>query len=90
MTIEFKQHSKTEDENPELLMFMKLPNNRHRLSQHPFVFDHSIEMRKVHKVGTDQVNRGCVRAIRVATSSVITDQTSRRSSSTGVVNLGLA
>jgi len=71
-------------------MSTMLPNDRYCVSQHPFVFGQSIELRKVHKGRTADENRRCVRARTVATSSVITDQTARPSSSTSVVNLGLA
>jgi len=71
-------------------MSTMLPNDRYCISQHPFVFGQSIELRKVHKVRTDEDNQRCARPRRVATSNVITDQTARRSSSTSVVNLGLA
>ncbi len=90
ITIELKRYSKKMDENPELLMFMKLLNKHHCVSLRLFVLDCSIQVRKAHKVRTDDENRRCVRARTIATSRVITDQTARRPSSTSVVNLGLA
>jgi hypothetical protein len=90
MTMELEQYSKAEDKKSELLLFIKSLSYYYRLSLRLFVLDDSIEVRKAHKARTDVDNRRCVRARRVAASSVVADRTTRPSSSISGVNLGLA
>lgn len=57
MTMELKRYNKTEHKDAELLMSVKLLNNHYRVSLRLFVFDHSIEVHKVHKARSDQDDR---------------------------------
>jgi len=54
LTMQLKRHSMPKDENPELLMSIKLPNDLYRVSLRLFVSDRSIEVRKVHKAGSNE------------------------------------
>lgn len=54
MSMKLERYSEAMDESPELLMSIELPHDLYRVSLRLFVSDRSIEVRKVHRAGSNE------------------------------------